>query len=45
MTTMTAASTEIIGGVDTHQNLHTAAVVSLDGTALGAEAFSTTRAG
>jgi len=35
----------VIGGVDTHQDLHTAAVVSSDGTVLGSQSFSTTRAG
>ena len=37
MATTTAHSTEIIGGVDTHQDLHTAAIVNLDGTVLGTE--------
>ena len=37
--------TQIVGGVDTHQDLHTAAVVSLEGAVLGTESFSTTRAG
>ena len=41
----TARGTEIGGGVDTHRDLHTAAVVNLDGTVLGTESFSTTRAG
>ena len=45
MATATADNIQIIGGVDTHQDLHTAAVVSHDGTVLGAESFSTTRAG
>ena len=45
MTTAIADNTEIIGGVDTHQDLHTAAVVSHDGTVLDTESFSTTRAG
>ena len=45
MTDTTPARTEIIGGVDTHQDLHTAAIVTLDGAALGTESFSTTRAG
>ena len=45
MATATADNIQIIGGVDTHQDLHTAAVVSNDGTVLGAESFSTTRAG
>ena len=37
--------TGIIGGVDTHQDLHTAAVVTLEGKVLGTESFPTTRAG
>ena len=45
MATTTADKIQIIGGVDTHQDLHTAAVVSHDGTVLGTESFSTTRAG
>ena len=36
---------EVIGGVDTHQDLHTAAVVTPDGTPLGTGSFPTTRAG
>jgi transposase len=36
---------DIIGGVDAHQNLHTAAVVDASGAVLEAKAFSTTRAG
>ena len=36
---------EVVGGVDTHQDLHTAAIVTLEGTVLGTESFSTTRAG
>ena len=35
MATTTADNIQIIGGVDTHQDLHTAAVVSHDGTVLG----------
>ncbi len=35
----------VIGGVDTHQDLHTAATVTLEGAVLGTESFSTTRAG
>ena len=38
-------SPNVIGGIDTHQDLHTAAVVSVDGALLGSESFSTTRAG
>ena len=45
MATTTVDNIQIIGGVDTHQDLHTAAVVSHDGTVLGTESFSTTRAG
>ena len=45
MTYTTGERTAIIGGVDTHQDLHTAAVVNLDGAVLGGESFSTTRAG
>ena len=45
MATATADNIQIIGSVDTHQDLHTAAVVSHDGTVLGTESFSTTRAG
>ena len=45
MTNTTGERTAIIGGVDTHQDLHTAAVVNLDGAVLGDESFSTTRAG
>jgi len=36
---------DVIGGVDTHLDLHWAAVVEPDGTVLGVQAFSTTRAG
>ena len=45
MASTTAVSSGIIGGVDTHQDLHTAAVVNRDGAVLGTESFSTTRAG
>ena len=45
MTYTTGERTAIIGGVDTHQDLHTAAVVNLDGAVLGGKSFSTTRAG
>ena len=45
MATTTADNIQIIGGIDTHQDLHTAAVVSHDGTVLGTASFSTTRAG
>jgi transposase len=35
----------VIGGVDTHKDLHVAAVVDTAGVVLGTESFSTTRAG
>ena len=35
----------VVGGVDTHKDLHVAAVVGSGGTVLGTESFSTTRAG
>ena len=44
MATATADNIQIIGGVDTHQDLHTAAIVDLEGAVLGAESFSTTLA-
>lgn len=36
---------DVIGGVDTHQDLHSAAVVTIDGTPLGTASFPTTRSG
>lgn len=45
MASTPAEGREVIGGVDTHQDLHTAAVVTLEGKVLGTESFSTTRAG
>lgn len=35
----------VIGGIDTHKDFHTAAVVDESGATLGTECFSTTRAG
>jgi transposase len=35
----------VVGGIDTHKDLHVAAVLATDGVVLGTEAFSTTRAG
>ena len=45
MASMPAETTGIVGGVDTHQDLHTAAIVTFEGAVLGTESFSTTRAG
>ena len=36
---------DVVGGVDTHKDMHTAAVITAPGVVLGTEAFSTTRAG
>ncbi len=36
---------QVVGGIDTHQDLHTAAVVTTDGEILAVKEFSTTRAG
>ena len=44
MASMPAETTGIVGGVDTHQDLHTAAIVR-EGAVLGTESFSTTRVG
>ena len=35
----------VVGGIDTHKDLHMVAVVDADGTVLGTASFSTTRAG
>lgn len=45
MSIVATETPSVIGGIDTHQDLHTAAVVGADGAVLGSEAFSTTRAG
>lgn len=45
MNSMPAASAEVVGGVDTHQDLHHAAVLSRVGEILGVRSFATTRAG
>jgi transposase len=45
MTSIAPVAVDVIGGVDTHQDLHLAAVVTADGTVLGTRAFATTRAG
>lgn len=41
----TPAKPTVVGGVDTHQELHTAAVIDLNGNVLGTESFATTRSG
>lgn len=45
MTEMMAASRVVVGGIDTHKDLHVAAVLDTAGAALGTQSFSTTRAG
>lgn len=45
MSIVTSNFVSVIGGVDTHQDLHTAAAVSTSGEVLGTASFSTTRAG
>ena len=46
MTSMTAAAVRVTGGIDTHKDLHMAAVVDRDdGRLLAIKEFSTTRAG
>lgn len=43
--TKPAHSSFVVGGVDTHKDLHVAAVVDQDNRILGSESFSTTRQG
>jgi transposase len=45
MSIVATEAPSVIGGIDTHQDLHTAAVIGADGAVLGSESFSTTRAG
>ncbi len=45
MHSMPAATREVIGGIDTHQDLHTAAVVAASGEALATKSFATTPQG
>jgi transposase len=40
-----SVSRVVVGGVDTHKDLHVAAVIDTDAVVLGTESFSTTRAG
>ncbi len=45
MASIPPTSRVVIGGIDTHKDLHVAAVLDTAGVLLGTEAFSTTRAG
>ena len=45
MTTMTSTASAVIGGVDTHADVHVAAACDQLGAVLGTQAFPTTAAG
>jgi transposase len=45
MASIASTSRVVVGGIDTHKDLHVAAVLDTAGVLLGTEAFSTTRAG
>ncbi|MET3812200.1 transposase [Arthrobacter sp. UYEF3] len=45
MNDLQASSPIVVGGVDTHKDLHVAAVVDAAGLVIGTGSFSTTRAG
>ena len=45
MKSLDLIESEVVGGVDTHRDLHIAAVVTPDGTALETASFPTTRSG
>ena len=45
MHSLTEQHREVVGGVDTHKDVHVAAVVDTAGRVLGSEAFATTAAG
>ena len=45
MAELASASRVVVGGIDTHKDLHVAAVLDTAGVVLGTESFSTTRAG
>jgi transposase len=45
MTTMTSTAAAVIGGVDTHADVHVAAACDQVGAVLGTQAFPTTAAG
>ena len=45
MTSIAGSSRVVIGGVDTHKDLHVAAVIDTSGTLIETGSFSTTRAG
>ncbi len=45
MSSISPTGRDVIGGIDTHQDLHAAAAVDAGGEVLGAQAFATTRQG
>lgn len=45
MHSMPSEARDVIGGIDTHQDLHTAAVVDAAGEVLETKSFATTRQG
>ena len=45
MAPLEAASRVVVGGIDTHKDVHVAAVLDTAGAVLGTQSFSTTRAG
>jgi transposase len=45
MAGVSSTSPVVIGGIDTHKDIHAAAVIDMRGALLGTELFSTTRAG
>jgi transposase len=45
MLSLPCVEEKVIGGIDTHKDLHFAAVVDVAGAVLGTRAFATTRAG
>ena len=45
MTIMAPAGKQVFGGVDTHQDLHAAAVIDKDGSVLATKQLTTTRHG
>ncbi len=45
MIIMASPAVDVVGGVDTHRDLHTAAVITTGGEVLGARTFPTTRPG
>jgi transposase len=45
MTSLTERGRQVVGGIDTHKDVHVAAVVDTAGRVLGSDAFATTSAG